>query len=633
MGDEFDINKIMKDWAASVVNPIVSALGTNADIDDIIDKFHRLEDSSTSIAKQFGLGREQMQNIKATLADAVTSAYLLGGSLSELEGIQKNIGSTIGRNVMLTTDAFEDYMEIQRVTGQDSLTISKNFKDVGFSIFQVGKEMQGVVNSARQLGVDVNQVSQSVVNNIGALNKYNFEGGVKGLAEMAAQATMLRIDMGKSLAFAEKVFEPEGAIQMAAALQRLGVTQSELLDPLRLMDLAANDPAELQNQLSELSKSFVRMKSDGSFEILPGAKRRLREIETQLGMTNGELSRMALASADAEEKMKRIKFSQGFDEDEKRFIANMAEMGKKGEYVLKIDGKEFDIQGAMQEFSKDNKSRLKELMQPKTMEQLAQDQLTAQQSMAASLDALASRTSYAFGSSQIGEELVEAQKEIYGYLPKLAGAEAVSIKGIREGVIDGIVNEFAVGLSKEGADVTKLTEEMEKKLSNYIVTAGQQTVTQIGEVGKDLQNSQNLFIKGLKELTNVLKEASTSISKETGAKAKDFVLETLPMDSIQIVGGKLVGGTHPSLKSELKDVTEQGTTNTTKDININIKHEVDVKANSPNIDTAQLVLALQNGGYAEQIVKSINDTLSNSGLLVRNNRGTNPLQTLKNMTS
>lgn len=632
MGDEFDINKIMKDWAASVVNPIVSALGTNADIDDIIDKFHRLEDSSTSIAKQFGLGREQMQNIKATLADAVTSAYLLGGSLSELEGIQKNIGSTIGRNVMLTTDAFEDYMEIQRVTGQDSLTISKNFKDVGFSIFQVGKEMQGVVNSARQLGVDVNQVSQSVVNNIGALNKYNFEGGVKGLAEMAAQATMLRIDMGKSLAFAEKVFEPEGAIQMAAALQRLGVTQSELLDPLRLMDLAANDPAELQNQLSELSKSFVRMKSDGSFEILPGAKRRLREIETQLGMTNGELSRMALASADAEEKMKRIKFSQGFDEDEKRFIANMAEMGKKGEYVLKIDGKEFDIQGAMQEFSKDNKSRLKELMQPKTMEQLAQEQLTAQQSMAASLDALASRTSYAFGSSQIGEELVEAQKEIYGYLPKLAGAEAVSVKGIREGVIDGIVNEFAVGLSK-GGDVNKLTKEMENKLSNYIASARQQTITQIGKVDKDFQNSQNLFIKGLKKLTDVLQDASTAIAKETGIKDKDFVLETLPMDSIQIVGGKLVGGTHPSLKTELKDVTEKETTNTTKDININIKHEVDVKANSPNIDTAQLVLALQNAGYAEQIVKSINDTLSNSGLLVRNNRGTNPLQTLKNMTS
>lgn len=632
MGDEFDINKIMKDWAASVVNPIVSALGTNADIDDIIDKFHRLEDSSTSIAKQFGLGREQMQNIKATLADAVTSAYLLGGSLSELEGIQKNIGSTIGRNVMLTTDAFEDYMEIQRVTGQDSLTISKNFKDVGFSIFQVGKEMQGVVNSARQLGVDVNQVSQSVVNNIGALNKYNFEGGVKGLAEMAAQATMLRIDMGKSLAFAEKVFEPEGAIQMAAALQRLGVTQSELLDPLRLMDLAANDPAELQNQLSELSKSFVRMKSDGSFEILPGAKRRLREIETQLGMTNGELSRMALASADAEEKMKRIKFSQGFDEDEKRFIANMAEMGKKGEYVLKIDGKEFDIQGAMQEFSKDNKSRLKELMQPKTMEQLAQEQLTAQQSMAASLDALASRTSYAFGSSQIGEELVEAQKEIYGYLPKLAGAEAVSVKGIREGVIDGIVNEFAVGLSK-GGDVNKLTKEMENKLSNYIASARQQTITQIGKVDKDFQNSQNLFIEGFKKLTNVLQEASTAIAKETGIKGKDFVLETLPMDSIQIVGGKLVGGTHPSLKTELKDVTEKEATNTTKDININIKHEVDVKANSPNIDTAQLVLALQNAGYAEQIVKSINDTLSNSGLLVRNNRGTNPLQTLKNMTS
>ena len=36
---------------------------------------------------------------------------------------------------------------------------------------------------------------------------------------------------------------------MAAAMQRLGVAQSDLLDPLRLMDLSANDPTELQNQI------------------------------------------------------------------------------------------------------------------------------------------------------------------------------------------------------------------------------------------------------------------------------------------------------------------------------------------------------------------------------------------------
>jgi len=39
---------------------------------------------------------------------------------------------------------------------------------------------------------------------------------------------------------------------MSAALQRLGVTQSELLDPLRLMDLSINDPGELQNQLVQM---------------------------------------------------------------------------------------------------------------------------------------------------------------------------------------------------------------------------------------------------------------------------------------------------------------------------------------------------------------------------------------------
>ena len=83
----------------------------------------------------------------------------------------------------------------------------------------------------------------------------------------------------QTLNFAEKVFNPEGAIQAAAALQRLGVAQSDLLDPLRLMDLSRNDPTELQNQIAEMSKQFVQLNEKGQFEIMPGARRQIRELE------------------------------------------------------------------------------------------------------------------------------------------------------------------------------------------------------------------------------------------------------------------------------------------------------------------------------------------------------------------
>jgi hypothetical protein len=44
---------------------------------------------------------------------------------------------------------------------------------------------------------------------------------------------------------------------MAASLQRLGVSTSALLDPLALMDMGQNNPAELQNQIVEMTKQFT----------------------------------------------------------------------------------------------------------------------------------------------------------------------------------------------------------------------------------------------------------------------------------------------------------------------------------------------------------------------------------------
>ena len=144
--------------------------------------------------------------------------------------------------------------------------------------------MTEVAQIAREAGVSVAAVSEGVVQNLDKMNIYNFENGTKGLAKMAAQASRLGIDMDKIFGVVDKVFNPEGAIEMAAAMQRLGVSTSALLDPLRLMDLSQNDPTELQNQIVNMTKDFVRFNEElGQFEIMPGEKRRLNEIGKELG--------------------------------------------------------------------------------------------------------------------------------------------------------------------------------------------------------------------------------------------------------------------------------------------------------------------------------------------------------------
>jgi hypothetical protein len=71
-------------------------------------------------------------------------------------------------------------------------------------------------------------------------------------------------------------------------------------------------------------------------EILPGAKRRLREVADAAGMTAKEFSEMALKSADFDMKLKQIKMpSIVGDQETKELIASMAQM-KDGVATVKV---------------------------------------------------------------------------------------------------------------------------------------------------------------------------------------------------------------------------------------------------------------------------------------------------------
>jgi hypothetical protein len=201
---------------------------------------------------------------------------------------------------------------------------------------------------------------------------------------MASQASMLGFSMEKTFKLADDLMSPEKAIDLSASLQRLGVASSALLDPLKAMDLAQNDPEALQKEMINISKEFTKLKADGSgFEILPGAKRRLREIAPLLGMNADELANMSIKSADLDMKMSKIKFpSFAASEEDKMLIANMSQM-KGGEAVLQIRN---DITGKMddinvKDLTADQITKLKEQQsnENKTIEQIALDQLTALQ--------------------------------------------------------------------------------------------------------------------------------------------------------------------------------------------------------------------------------------------------------------
>ena len=203
---------------------------------------------------------------------------------------------------------------------------------------------------------------------------------------MAAQASMLKYDMKSTADFADSVLSPEGAIEAAAAFQRLGVAVGDLGDPLTMMNDALVNPGALQDSILKATEQFTHFNEETkSFEINPGAILYLKEMAGPLKTTASELARSAIASAELGKRLSEVRLD--IPEDDKKLLANMAVM-KEGRYQIKLgmEGGE-EIWEGLEDVTKDQFDNLKKVQMeaPKTMEEISVQQLTIEKQQLAML--------------------------------------------------------------------------------------------------------------------------------------------------------------------------------------------------------------------------------------------------------
>ena len=349
-----------------------------------LSAFQELDESATAIQREFGATKGSIEGYKQSIADTIPELIKMGITEKDaLENMSKLMNS-MGSSATLGVEAITEVSAAASVSRVPIEKLASSFRDVGVSIYDVGDQMKEVTDIARAAGVSVAGVSDKVTSNLSAMNLYNFDNGVKGLAKMAVTSERLGITMDHVFQQAEKLMDPEKAIEMSASLQRLGVTSSGLLDPLRAMDMAQNDPEALQKELVNLGKEFTRMnETTGQMEILPGAKRRMREVADAVGMTAKEFASMALKAGDFDRKMQQIQFpSLATDQETKEMIAGMAQL-KDGKAQINVKNEatgEFELKQVDQLTSKDIESLKKTQEEDSmTIEEVAKEQLSVSQ--------------------------------------------------------------------------------------------------------------------------------------------------------------------------------------------------------------------------------------------------------------
>lgn len=506
------------------------------DATDVGATIETLQEATLKFNKTLGGSADSAALLNVNFTDAAQKILLLDGSIEKLEeGIRVASEKTLeiqkqtNRQYVATAEELKGIVAAQQASGVESATLVKNFKESGYALSQIPKTMQKVIDTSKALGVNVEATSSAVVANIGKLNTFNFANGVEGLTRMAAQAGIIGVDMNRIFSIAEDLFDPEKAVNLASSLQRLGVATGDLLDPLKLMDLGQNNPQELQNQIVEMSKRFTFFNEQNQkFEILPGAKRELREIASAMGMSADELAKMALNSSDLAKKMSEIRFPDlGFEipEDQKNLIANMAEM-RDGQYKIQIQETITDektgeqvktgrvVEKAVSELTADDYKSIQnqQIQQAKSLEEIALESMGIERRQLALLEQIASAGRGSLATSRLankgGEVMNKVMNDLVGILKEQAtttGGREFLDKGVSQmrdlfggytkALTDGTLTDKEKDeLMQSGKALDKLMKEtMGKggdlfvKLMDYASTAPQEVLKHLDAATKSLE--------------------------------------------------------------------------------------------------------------------------------------------------
>ena len=387
----------------SIINPI-----------EIFKTQINLDKEASRLVRAFGVSKDKAGELTQTLTDAIPGFIAFGGSVGDAGQTIKTLAESFDTNMSIAGDTLVSFAATAKVTGVEQGKLATSFRDVGVSLGDIDDRMLKVVETARNAGITTKAVSDLVTSNLDKMNLYNFNNGVVGLAKMAAQASRLGIDMNSIFSTVDKVFNPEGAIELSSALQRLGVTTSDLLDPLRLMDLAQNDPTELQNQIVNMTKEFVKFNTaNNQFEILPGAKRRLNEIGAAFGYSNGQLQKMAINAANFDYKLKQLKFPSDLaSKEDKEFLATISQIGEKGSQFegrafVQVEQRDATGEGtgryiskALEDLSTEDVKQLKKQTDTQeSMEKIARNQLDYVKRIESNLNSMLAAAKYGVATS------------------------------------------------------------------------------------------------------------------------------------------------------------------------------------------------------------------------------------------
>jgi hypothetical protein len=383
--------------------------------DEILKQLTVESNLHTQINEGLGLTGKLSEGFRDTLIESIPAATQLGYDIGNITQMMTDLSEKTGKFSLISSNTLDQSFTTARAFGMTLPQLAEafgEFEKVGYGAADTLDKINSAGLQSASLGLNSKKTTQDLKTNIEKLNEYGFKNGIEGLNRMVQKSAEFRMNMAETFKVAEKVMNPESAIELTANMQMLGGAIGDLNDPLKLMYMATNDVEGLQDAIHGAASSLaVYNEEQGRFEIKGANLRRAKEMASQLGVSYSEFAKGAIA---AQERLLATDtlLAKGFNLDDKdrEFITNLSQM-KDGQMQIvipkslekelgKSEIKLSELTSEQINFLKEQKDKLEE----KTAEQMAGEMLSETKRMANNMEAFIKSMAISGKRQALGKE-------------------------------------------------------------------------------------------------------------------------------------------------------------------------------------------------------------------------------------
>jgi hypothetical protein len=327
---------------------------------------------------------------------------------------------------------------------------------------------------------------------------------------MVQKANEFRISMDSVYQVAEKVFSPEGALELSANLSVLGGAMGDFADPIKLMYMATNNVEGLQDALIDAAGSLTTYNQEqGRFEITGVNLRKAKAMASELGISYQELAKGAIAASERSAAASALMTSGlVMDEKEKEFLTNLSQM-KDGKMVIEVPKSLMSELGGqteviLEDLTNAQKTTLlanQQAFEKMSSEDVARGQLSATENIQRDVAFLAATTrgqavkSFKSAAEAAGITGEDSQKFVKEMTDKLAKGEIEMMGSFNETARNFIKNIKGETPKSQGTATTETNAmkvaDAEKKAAEAKQTAG--NTTKVVKVEVSAKSSEALM--------------------------------------------------------------------------------------------------------------------------------------------